>query len=976
MLATLQLRIGLALLLFLYPTTGLQDYSTVIAVYSSDNETDASCSKGADSHYSIDDLPLSNITSGTLLRFCSRTFVLNRNITLSYLDQIAIVGYGSTELICLNDSQHNSDVGIVLKFIHNLELININVEGCGTMAHVDTLPNVKAGVIIQHTVNITITGLAIRNSPGTGLAMFYNNGSIRIESSVFEANGYDRYSGGNGLYLETGPLLSSDDHSQWPSSEYVFKECHFLHNFAKTGRDKKIKGFSRFDKGGGLCIYILGSEAITITILNSPFIGNEADRYGGGLFVTYNGKCRDSNVNVIESEFMNNTGTFGGATYSGYLHTRLPVLETPLNCSHYYVAVTFIGNSAQFGGGSSIFSTSTFITDFSAEVKLRNCSWKQNSGQYGAAVSVLPNAWNLYVKGSLPTPRFANCTISDNHARSVNIFQKGESSEFSKGSGAFYCFGHNVTFEDITTFEKNVGSAMYLGSCLAIFEKKSLTYFLNNTGYQGGAIYELSSVVYVRNNATLFFIGNTADDKGGAIYEDTFFMHIYEYSKTCFIDYVDHIEEVPKRDISVSFIDNSASKYGHSIYASSLRPCYNRFSFSASNLSIYIFEQVGNFSFIPADRTMEIATAVNHSNITDEHWSGHLFFIPGKEVVIPFVDVDDLDQPVMTSYLVTIDSADTTIKQSQEYSQISSNVLLLYGSGNDTATVTLSDTSSRQIGFSFKVTVDACPPGFYLDDKSQSCNCAFNTDKQYVGMDACNLTLVRAYRSEGYWIGYEANNTETEDSLLSGYCPRGFCSSAKKILLPGKADREELDQLICSGSRTGILCGRCKENFSIHFHSLDYKCKPNDLCSIGWIFYLISEIIPVTIIFLLIMFFNIPFTSGLVNGFIFYCQVISVVQFQSLDLITYADFTEEVHKIISLVYLSFSLEMFVHDELSYCLWNSAKAIDLLSFKFLTLFYALFLVLSVTCFMSYCTRFLRCPCMSTCTCKYLRKLPTS
>ena len=51
-------------------------------------------------------------------------------------------------------------------------------------------------------------------------------------------------------------------------------------------------------------------------------------------------------------------------------------------------------------------------------------------------------------------------------------------------------------------------------------------------------------------------------------------------------------------------------------------------------LSIDIFEQVGNLSFIPADRTMKIATAVNDFNFTDEDWLGHLFFIPGKKGVI------------------------------------------------------------------------------------------------------------------------------------------------------------------------------------------------------------------------------------------------------------------------------------------------------------------------------------------------------
>ena len=933
-----------------------EDYKMIIAVFNSSNEVNPNCSSGANSHYSINELPFSNISSGTLLKFCSKSNVLKVKLTLTRIEQIALVGYEFPELKCYNSS--TSEAGFVFKDIHNLTIINMTIVGCGTLATVDPYPenNIKASVIIQTSTNITIAGLSIINSPGTGLAFFYSNGSVTVKSSVFEQNGYDHHSGGNGVYVETGPSLSSDFLDNGLSAEYIVDDCCFLYNIARTGMDNIIKGFSRYDKGGGMCVYILASERVNITVSNSLFIGNEADHYGGGLFVSYIGKSRSNNVRVITSEFQNNTGTYGGATYSGYLHTRLPVLETPLNCSHYYEFVNFSGNTAQFGGGSSIFASKTLNLDSSAKVEFENCSWKRNIGQYGAAVTVLPNAWNLYSEGYLPTPRLANCTISDNHVRSDNIFQKGESSEFSKGSGAFYCFGHNVTFEGHTIFEKNVGSAMYLGSCLGIFEKKSITYFLNNTGYQGGAIYELSSVVYVRDNSTLFFIGNTADDKGGAIYEHTFFMHIYDYSKTCFIDYVDNIEEVNDRNISVTFEHNFAAKYGHSIYASSLRPCYNRFSFSAVNLSVDIFDQVGNFSYQPPNRYMEVATAVNHSNITEEDWSGHLFFIPGKEISIPFVDVDDLDQPVMTSYLVTVEGGDysnMTIKPNQNYLQISSNILVLYGSGNETATVTLSDTSSRQIALSFRVTVEACPPGFIHDYESQSCICAFNTNEQYVGIGACNLTLMRAYSSEGYWIGYETSKTETEDSLLSGYCPRGFCTPGKKHLLPEKADREELDRLICSESRTGILCGQCKQNFSVHFHSLEFNCKLNNYCNLGWLFYILSQIIPVTVIFLLIIFYNVPFTSGLVNGFIFYCQVVEVFQLLTNDLILFSESAKVVNKIHSFIYLGFTLNFFVLDELSFCLWKNANAVSIVAFNYVTLAFALLLIILVTTIIGKC-----------------------
>ena len=42
-------------------------------------------------------------------------------------------------------------------------------------------------------------------------------------------------------------------------------------NIAATGKDNVIKGFSRFDKGGGMCIYVSASEKLNVTITAAKF---------------------------------------------------------------------------------------------------------------------------------------------------------------------------------------------------------------------------------------------------------------------------------------------------------------------------------------------------------------------------------------------------------------------------------------------------------------------------------------------------------------------------------------------------------------------------------------------------------------------------------------------------------------------------------------------------------------------------------
>ena len=796
----------------LHIAQALQRSQTVIAVYSSAEEF-SNCSNGAHYTISIDDLPATSLTNGTELRFCSRLLKLNRSVNLSGVSNLAWVGYESTRISC------TSEVGILLKNVRNLELRSLTIENCGVLTSIDSDPvqNIKAGVTIQNSTNITIAGVTITNSPGTGLALFYNGGSIQVENSVFEHNGQHRHSGGNGVYVETGPSSYTISNI---NAKYYFKDCHFLHNTAVTEKDSIFKEFSHFDRGGGICIYIRASENVDILISDSTFTGNQAENYGGGLFIAYNGRSSHNRAKVQNSLFMNNTAKYGGATYSGYLHTRVPKFATPQNCSHSFEAVKFIENSAYFGGGSSVFS-SRADTD-NREVNFDKCSWIRNEGQYGAALAItftgnqaenyggglsinyigrsshnraiLPNAWNLYTRGFLPVSKFVNCNVTENQVKVQTVLERGNYTEYSKGSGAFFCLDHKINFGKTSAFENNKGTAMYLDLCTIVFSASSITFFRNNTGYQGGAIHELSSVIFISDRAEIYFIKNRAEDKGGAIYEHTSSMLISDYSKTCFIDYSGNESKAFERNISVQFVNNVAARYGHSIYASTLVNCYSRYKISTSRITADFFNQIGNFTYFPPDRLTELATAVNHTNITDKNWTGHVLATPGSWMQLPLLDLDDFGQHVETTYLVTIDS-EANISTHHFLSEVSNENLLLYGKRMDSATVTLSDTSPRQNTLSFKVTLQACPPGFIHEEHSQSCICAFNTDEHYVGIDNCNLTQLRAYSKAGYWIGYDNNQTENEDSLVSGYCPRGFCSSGAKHLLPDKADKEELLQL-------------------------------------------------------------------------------------------------------------------------------------------------------------------------------------
>ena len=93
--------------------------------------------------------------------------------------------------------------------------------------------------------------------------------------------------------------------------------------------------------------------------------------------------------------------------------------------------------------------------------------------------------------------------------------------------------------------------------------------------------------------------------------------------------------------------------------------------------------------------------------------------------------------------------------------------------------------------------------------------------------------------------------------------------------LPSTADAQELEKRICGENRHGRLCGRCVQNKSVYYHSDNFTCGDNTRCQYGIPIYIASELLPVTIIFLVILLFNISLTSGAVYSFVFYVQILS-----------------------------------------------------------------------------------------------------
>ena len=86
---------------------------------------------------------------------------------------------------------------------------------------------------------------------------------------------------------------------------------------------------------------------------------------------------------------------------------------------------------------------------------------------------------------------------------------------------------------------------------------------------------------------------------------------------------------------------------------------------------------------------------------------------------------------------------------------------------------------------------------------------------------------------------------------------------------------DSYNDYLCTTNRTGRLCGSCEDGYSVPIN-LPTKCVQCDPL-IGWILFVTVQLLPVTVMVLLIIVLNIQLTSGSINALVFYSQILTTV---------------------------------------------------------------------------------------------------
>ena len=906
-----------------------------------------------------------NLNNHTLIVFtdceAGQNLELQSDVFISEVNSLQIKGTQTTTINCTreNTALHFEGVG-------NLHLENLHILNCGIKNEISPR---AGGVNIVNCSNVTVKGVTIERSPNTGLSLVNNRGTVSVENCTFLCN--------------SQKWRTLDQFAPFQPTRSTLSELHA--------------------RGSGMQVLVgRFQQNSSIKITDCKFLNNSAS-HGGGLFISVKEE-------EIGQKFSNSFECYkeGGGLQKGFglpystdidTHTdTVAVNGTKITIKH----CTFSSNQAEYGGGVAVFSWTYPLPFYPDMLKFINSQWTNNLAVHGLAVYVAIPEDTYATYGHLPTPVFTNCNFVENTDKSILHSSYIVTNERS----VFYVSGFRIVFQERTVFQGNLGSAIEATSSVLDFQANSEVYFIDNQGIEGGAMNLKASTLYFHDNSSFILKNNRALFSGGAVFAQ-FADKDSHFTRNCFIQYKGKHDD--PRNITFKFINNSAAIFpnrhappegttnlkhsGDTFWVTTLSPCIEKCIKSLSNEStpipsvlkclgdVTIFDRLGT-------EQREFSTAANHFasteidfdqdsmclvfvNITNNSIrknpnynpskansiEGTLYVIPGNITTVPFRLIDDLCAEILFHVQVRVFSSEKYMYFHPAHSVITDNHITLYGDENQNGIILLTTVGTRTISAKLNVFMDECPPGFIHNRTENACVCSANKENtEYVGIVSCRGSSASV--QHGYWVGYldELSNELRENTLATTLCPKGFCTnnteSKRSYQLPLN-NSEDIGIYICNANRTGLVCGKCKDSVSTYYRSTIFSCKSNDLCHLGWLFYILSELIPVTLFFLVVIALNISFTSGPLNGVIFFMQVVGTLKIKAENFIWFKGPAQTITHVYRVLYQMFSLDFFSLESLSFCLWTGATTLDILAFKYVTIIYSLLLITGTVALLKVC-----------------------
>ena len=918
----------------------------------------------------------------------SYKFTLNSTITDGLFKKcpaITITGAGihNTSIVC------GVDAGFAFQSISQVKIANITFTRCGSIRNStsvnrtskespSTSLSLSTALYFVYCKNVQIVNVMIEKSNSTGVVMYNTYGSLHVEGSYFNCNGnQDNSLPSNGgfyiefVYCDPGKVDENCVHQKNSHANYIFKSNTFLSNSAINEFGGTLfyvpyrTDYYSFGRGGGLSIVFKGNASNNNIIIDDCiFNGNCASR-GGGLFVDFEDYSKNNSMIINDTNFSYNlvdpeNGTAGGGVSIGFVIFDPKSVEFN---SIVFENCLFYKNKAFWGGGFGLYMPSEpNVINATNSLSFKNCSWIENKGLLGSAVDL--HYWHIRKGGVKMQVNFSACKFCDNEKdlEYMYIVQKDLPEITSFGTGALYANGIPIIFEESVEFISNTGSALALHDTTASFSDNCTASFINNTAWEGGAVAMLgASQMWIYSNTNFLFRNNKANLRGGAICALQTSRHNLLTGGNCFFHYDNITVSSPKEWKTEYRFENNHAPTGSSIFATTLLSCAWGASFKDVEFSVLNALNWAHFSYDPSDSNT-IATEV----FTIKKKTTYFEVIPGKRTALPIITLDDKGNNVNRSLWLNSKNKNVVL----EWGITDNLVIMLRGLPDSKTLLEMVTDSSHAVSATLPVKLVGCPPGYYFDSDKQKCQCSYFNHTQHLdGILPCDSETFTAKIKLGYFAGYYPTPqypTPTDSNLVTGQCPRHYCKGKQQVIpLPNKSNITLLNEFFCSPSnRNGTLCGMCSNGHSVAINSLYFDCINCSrwlpwLSQHGWIMYVLTEYVPLTVFVYLVLRLDFNPHSGTSSLMVLYFQIFNLLNIYSDEDVNPPKEIYLIHKwFIRFIYGIWNLEFIGSILPPYCISTKFNTMDIVCIKYITGIYpflllALFFVLNKLCCFKWC-----------------------
>ena len=747
---------------------------------------------------------------------------------------------------CSGSAEHFKGLTAVeIHLIHNMNMSNIYING--TAGYGLSLRDLYGGSVIS---NITVeSSHSTSNASGGNFVFNCSDRYTSQEDAMLTHN----------LNVTDSYFVNGVNNVSSPSSGiYIHVNCRTKINIIF---DTVVLTGNRGVVGGNMGIEYVGTSfqwTVAIFILNSEISWGTAFM-GGGMSITAIVGANSSNMDdthsqnaeifftIINTRFENNTVYFVGGGIYFRLHQNPSAAVGGIvghNCIFRYNKISSPSNNTDSHGGVGVHvvvysllefiqrKTVFFVLSFSKCIFLRNVI---HSTAHQTGVLYAINTQAIHIKG---------CSFIKNNCTGIAAI---------KSSILFH--GENV--------------------------------IRGNSAYKGGGMFFSSGgFMYLYNGTRLIISENNAYLSGGGIYVAA------EYSlgaSYCFFQ----VENVSASNHTLHqtqvYLINNTAPVGTALYGGLIDECALFGTYVKNDLPGKIFDDIfvihniikDDLTAVSSDPMYigfcEINSTTKKLSTSNCPQTTSKTVMPESIFQVPAVIMGQrygLVAGIVSAHCVTNCSVPHIY-----YSQLIPQKAIL--------TYSVTPASERKIKIQLDaedyysiyptyryqpsyiyVTIKKCPLGFR--EEHHRCSCGFLKDI------TCNITKQTLNRSNTRWIGYkEQPPHDTSDIINHPYCPLGYCLN-KAVAI--KTTPEHFDQDVqCAIYRTGLLCGRCKANYSLGFGSS--RCLSH--CSSELQFLRVIGLIAVCavagiLLVVLLTLLNLTVAEGTLNGLIFYANIIQV----------------------------------------------------------------------------------------------------